>query len=212
MAAVRDRLSLYLVADPAFCRQPLQEVVDEAIAGGVTAVQIRAKALTDREILALVRALQPRCSAAGALLFVNDRVDLALAGGADGVHLGVDDLPISDARQLGGPGFIVGFSPETDDQMIAAVAAGVDYFGVGPVYGTASKSDAGSAIGLETIQRRVRLTDRPVIGIGGITAATAGAVIAQGAVGVAVISAILGASNPRTAAMALATAVREGHP
>lgn len=201
------QLAVYLVADPEQTPLDLPDVVAAALRGGVTAVQLRAKSLTDREQLALARVIRAHCTAFNALFLVNDRVDIALASDADGVHLGVDDLPLADARRLLGPARIVGFSPETDDQAAAASALGADYLGVGPVFGTVSKADAGSAIGLEAVARRAELSRIPIIGIGGITSDNAPDVIAAGAVGVAVVGAILRASDPADAARRLALAV-----
>jgi thiamine-phosphate diphosphorylase len=192
-------LSVYLVADPAHASRDLTSDVEHALAGGVTCVQLRAKHLTDREALSLARVLRTRCHACGALFLVNDRLDLALAAGADGIHLGVDDLPVRDARRLAGDDFIIGFSPETDDQASTAGSEGAHYLGVGPVFGTVSKDDAGDAIGLGTLRRRAQLAGIPIIGIGGISPANAAAVIDAGAVGVAVVGAILRADDPRLA-------------
>ena len=144
----------------------------------------------------------------GVLFLVNDRVDLALAASADGVHLGVDDLPLEDARILGGPDFVVGYSPETDAQTAGAAARGADYLGVGPVFGTATKTDAGAAVGLATITRRSELAGIPIVGIGGVAAETAPEVIAAGACGVAVVSAIAGAADPEAAARHFRTVLR----
>lgn len=204
---LEERLSVYLVADPELATGDFLHTVESALAGGVTAVQLRAKRHTDREILALARAVRERCLAAGALFFVNDRLDLALAAGADGVHLGVDDLPLPEARTIAGPGIIIGYSPETDEQVTQAAEAGADYLGVGPVFGTMSKADAGPRIGLGTIHRRSRLTTLPIIGIGGIGPREAGRVVAAGAVGVAVAGAIMRAGSPQDVAQQIREAV-----
>jgi thiamine-phosphate diphosphorylase len=206
-SALVRHLAVYLVADPDQTQRNLIADVEAALDGGVTCVQLRAKRLSDRETLQLARELARRCYLTGALFVVNDRFDLALAAGAGGVHLGVDDLPLRDARRLAGAGFVIGYSPETDEETLAARANGADYLGIGPVFGTLSKSDAGEAIGLDTIRRRAHLAGIPVIGIGGITAETAPAVIEAGAVGVAVVGAILRASDPRRAAEELSDAV-----
>jgi thiamine-phosphate diphosphorylase len=202
-----EKLSVYLVADPDQTERDLVADVAAALAGGVSTVQLRAKTLTDREIFALGERLLALCQPAGAMFLINDRVDIALALGADGVHLGVDDLPVAAARRIGGPELIIGYSPETDAQAAAAGGLGVDYLGVGPVYGTRSKADAGEAIGLELLAGRVGLAGIPVIGIGSITSANAGDVIRTGAVGAAVIGAILRAGDPHAAAQALRNAV-----
>jgi thiamine-phosphate pyrophosphorylase len=197
-----EKLSLYLVADPSQTTGDFLPAVEAALANGVTAVQLRAKHITDSGMLALARELSQHCRAHNALFLVNDRVDIALASGADGVHLGVDDLPVDDARRLLGPTAVIGFSPETDQQAQDARSHGADYLGVGPVVSTPSKDDAGQPIGLDGLRRRVDLAGIPVIGIGGITPATYADVLATGAVGAAVISAILRAPNPGYAAHA----------
>lgn len=201
------RLAVYLVADPTQTTRNIVDDVESALAGGVTAVQLRAKSLTDREALRLARELAERCDRAGALFVVNDRLDIALAAGAGGVHLGVNDLPVREARRLAGNNFVIGYSPDTDEQTVAARAEGADYLGVGPVFGTVSKPDAGEAVGLGTIRRRAAIAGISIIGIGGITAGTARAVIEAGAVGVAVVGAILRADDPRRAAEELRRAV-----
>ena len=149
------------------------------------------------------------CRNRDAMFLVNDRLDIALAVGADGVHLGVDDLSVESARQVGGDQFVIGYSPETDDQAQLAGLLGATYLGVGPVFGTTSKHDAGEAIGLDTLRRRVALSGLPTVGIGGITAANAGQALAAGACGVAVMSAILGSNEPASAAKALVLAMAE---
>ena len=202
-----DRLRLYLVADPDQTSGDFETAILAALRGGVTSVQLRWKSATDRELFARAATLCSYCRQFGALFFVNDRVDIALASGADGVHLGVDDLPIEAARAVGSPNLIFGFSPETDEQAVAAASRGASYLGVGPVYGTTSKADAGPAIGLNVIGQRAAETTLPIVGIGGISADNALAVIEAGAVGVAVVSAILRATDPERAARALSGAL-----
>jgi thiamine-phosphate diphosphorylase len=196
-------LRVYLVADPDQMSGDLVDAVSRALAGGVTMVQLRAKTRTDRQIVELGRALLPLCRRNGAAFLMNDRVDLALALGADGVHLGVDDLAIEDARRIVPSEFVIGFSPETDDQAAEAAARGANYLGVGPVFGTVSKADAGEAIGLNLLTHRATLSRLPTIGIGGIAPENAASVIDAGACGVAVIGGILRASDPHHAAQAL---------
>ena len=175
-------------------------MIEAALNGGVTAVQLRCKHRPDREVFELARRARALTREHEALFLVNDRVDIALASDADGVHLGVDDLPIEDARRIGGPDFVIGYSPETDAQAQDAAARGADHLGVGPVFGTATKADAGTAIGLQTVTQRADLAGIPIIGIGGITASNARSVIDAGAVGVAVVSAISIQGDPRRAA------------
>jgi thiamine-phosphate diphosphorylase len=204
------RLAVYLVADPDQTERDLVADVVAALAGGVTAFQLREKRLSDRETLALAHAMIEPCRRHGALFLLNDRVDLALAADADGVHLGVDDLPLSDARRLLPPGAVIGYSPDTDEQAADAGHAGANYLGIGPCFATTTKLDAGAAIGPEGFARRARLSGVPCIGIGGITAGNARKVIEAGAVGVAVTGAILRASDPEQAARALVNAVHRG--
>jgi thiamine-phosphate diphosphorylase len=201
------RLAVYLVAAPDQTPRDLIEIVEAALNAGATAVQLRSKRLTDRESLELGLAIGERCRETDALFIVNDRLDLALASGADGVHLGVDDLPLHHACRLAPPGFVIGYSPETDAQTGTAKVEGADYLGVGPVFGTVSKTDAGAAIGVDTIERRAGLAGIPIIGIGGITPDNASIVIDAGAVGVAVVSAILRAPDPVAATRTLVRVV-----
>lgn len=205
-----SRLLLYLVADPDLVDSDLLAMVTEAIEGGVTCVQLRAKGRTDREVERLAGAMAVTCRDRGVLSLVNDRVDIALACGADGVHLGVDDLSIEAARRLGGDRLVVGYSPETDEQAARAVARGADYLGVGPVFATGSKADAGLPIGVDGLRRRITAAGLPAVGIGGITAENASVVTGAGASGVAVVSAISRAAEPRAAARALRAAVVGG--
>lgn len=182
-------------------------MVAAALRGGVTAVQLRCKNSTDREFLELAKSLRDLTSACGALLLINDRLDIALASGADGVHLGVDDLPLDDARQLA-PNLLIGYSPETDIQAQTAASAGASYLGVGPVFGTETKDDAGEAIGLSMLSRRAQSAGIPVIGIGGIRKTNAASVLDAGAVGVAVVSAISMQAHAEPAARSLREALR----
>jgi thiamine-phosphate pyrophosphorylase len=200
-------LAVYLVADPGQTQRDLVDDVDAALCGGVTAVQLRAKHLNDRELFGLAMRIRGLTANREALFFVNDRLDIALATGADGVHLGVDDLPLISARTTAPPDFFIGYSPETDEQAAIAHANGADYLGVGPIFGTTSKADAGDAIGLEALARRVNFAGIPVIGIGGIEVSNSASVIEAGAVGVAVVSAILRTPDPEIAAKQLAELV-----
>lgn len=196
-------LRLYLIADPDHIEGDLVGVVEKAVHGGVSTVQLRAKSLTDCQHLALAIELRELCGHYGVPFLVNDRVDIALASGASGVHLGVSDLPIRSARELGGPNFIIGFSPETDAQLLQSARDGAEYLGIGPVYGTATKADAGPALGIEEFARRCRISPLPVVGIGGITTANTASVISAGARGVAVVSAVLRSPDPGAASRSL---------
>ena len=200
-------LRLYLVVSPDDRPSAdLVDVVTSTIAAGVTCVQLRWKGCTDRELFNLAARFVDVTNSAGIPFIVNDRLDLALAVGADGVHLGVDDLPIDAARELAGTDFIIGYSPETDAQ-IQASDAYVSYLGIGPVFTTSTKLDAGSQLGVNEFARRRALTDLPVVAIGGITERNAAQPIAAGADGIAVVSAILGADDPFAATRVLAQAM-----
>jgi thiamine-phosphate pyrophosphorylase len=211
MGTLAARLSLILVTDERL--PPGRDLVDTvraALRGGAPAIQLRDKLRTPRESVALARALLAETRPAGALLFVNDRVDVALAAGADGAHLGDDDFPLTAARRIVPPGFILGRSADTPEAAMDAREEGADYVGVGPVYGTATKLDAGEAIGTSRIAAVAASVRIPVIGIGGIGAANAMPVIAAGAAGVAVVSAVMLAPDPEAATRAILAAVRLG--
>lgn len=196
-------LRVYLVYDPStVTSMNVYDTIDAVVAGGITALQLRWKTGTDREIVELAKRIGPRLREAGIPFVINDRIDLALAAGADGIHLGVDDLPLDAARQLGGPGFIIGFSPETDEQIVLA-SESASYLGIGPFFATQTKLDAGDALGATEFARRRSLTGLPVVAIGGISASNAGDVLAAGADGVAVASAILASDDPGAATRAL---------
>jgi len=154
------------------------------------AVQLRDKEMSDRDFAELARRIGVACKRAGALFFVNDRVDVAAAVGCDGVHLGVLDLDVADARGILGPDAIIGYSPEGIGDAVAAVDAGADYLGVGPLFGTPSKADAGEPIGTEGLSLYCREAPVPVVAVGGVSADSAASAIAAGAVGVAVMSAV----------------------
>jgi len=201
--SLRDQLRLYLVFDPDVAVGDPLTIVRAALDAGVTMIQLRAKHRTDREILELAAPLRMACRRHRVPFIMNDRLDLALACDADGVHLGVDDLPLIAARRLGGRDFIVGYSPDTDAQARDAAANGASYLGIGPVYATSTKADAGAALGLDEFARRRALTELPVVGIGGIGTGNAAPVIAAGADGVAVVSAIVRQADPAQATRTL---------
>lgn len=208
-AWLRTRLAVYVLTDRRAQRGRSEvEVAAACLRGGATALQLRAKDLPGRELCELGRRLAELCADHGALFVVNDRVDVALACGAGGVHLGQDDLPAAAARRLMGPAPVIGISAATPEEAAAARAAGADYLGVGSVFGTTTKPDAGAPIGTAGLARVVAATELPVVAIGGITAANAPAAIAAGAVGVAAISAVVGAADVTAATRSLACAVR----
>jgi len=185
------------------------EVVAAAIDGGIDVVQLRDKGASARERYETGLRLRELTAEAGVPLIVNDRVDLAAAVDADGVHLGQSDLPASVARERLGASSVVGVSASTVDEAREAEAAGADYLGVGAVYGTASKDvpDEQNGIGTDRIAAVADAVGIPVIGIGGVDASNAGRVVDAGATGVAVLSAITAAEDPAEATAALGEAV-----
>ena len=199
-----EKLRLMVVTDPD-CGpgRAVVDVVRAALRGGAPAIQLRMKDAPAREMTELARAFLAETRAAGALLFVNDRVDVALAAGAHGAHVGQDDLPVAAARGIAPPGFLLGVSAETAELARAAEADGADYVGVGPVYATGSKADAGDAVGVERIAEVAAAVRIPVVAIGGISIANAPPILRAGATGVAVISAVMRAEDPEAAARAL---------
>jgi thiamine-phosphate diphosphorylase len=203
-----DRLAVYYVADPEQTDRDFLSLVDEALSGGVTSLQLRAKQMPGREMYDLAVVLAERCRAAKALFFVNDRVDIAVAADADGVHIGMHDLPLPATRRLVGRKMIVGFSPLAMADVVTAKRDGADYVGLGPVFGTGSKADAQLELGLFALAEQAAAAALPSVGIGGIDVAKAGAVIRAGVDGVAVISAIQGAPNVKHAVESLFLAVK----
>ena len=195
------KLGVYLVTDERLSKgRATAEIVRAAIRGGVDAVQLRGKDLPIREQLTIGRALRTITREAGVLFIVNDRLDLALALDADGVHVGQDDLPADVVRRLVGPEWIVGVSAATIAEARAARDDGADYIGVGPIWGTATKLDAGVAVGPGLIATLKAAVELPMVGIGGIGAGNAAQVIAAGGDGVAVVSAIMSVDDPEAAA------------
>lgn len=201
-------LSLYLIADPAITgAERLPAVVAAAVAGGVTLVQLRAKQATTREMLGLAGRLKAVLDATGVPLIVNDRLDIALAVGAAGLHVGQDDLPAAEARRLLGPEAILGVTARTVAEARAADPALADYLGTGPIRASATKLDTAPPKGVEGFAAARREMPFPVVAIGGIDAGLAGPLIAAGADGLAVGAAICAAADPRAAAAAFATGI-----
>jgi thiamine-phosphate pyrophosphorylase len=203
----RFDLSLYLVTDPEMtARRGLLETVAAAVEGGVTIVQLRQKDGPARQMVEAGRALKALLASRGIPLIVNDRIDVAHAIGADGVHVGQDDLPPAAAREMLGPHAIIGLSLTAGDQM-DTLDASVDYVGLGPIFPTGTKLDAAPALGETAFAALRRRIPRPVVAIGGITLANAAQAIGAGADGIAVVSAICSAADPCASAQALRAAV-----
>ena len=200
----RIEYSLYLVTDRALSRgRATAEIVREAVAGGASCVQLREKHGSSREFLEEAQAVQAVLRGTGVPLIINDRVDIALAIGAEGVHLGQQDLPIAAARRLGPPGWIIGISAESREDAVRAEQAGADYIGVSPVFATPTKTDTAAPLGLEGLRAIRAAVKIPLVAIGGIHGGNARDVIRAGADGLAVVSAIVAADSPREAARAL---------
>lgn len=182
-------------------------VVGAALEAGAPVIQVRAVGLTDRALFDLAAAVVAACRRNRAQCIVNDRVDIALAAGADGVHLGADDLPVEVVRALAGNRLVIGATARTPSAARRLAAAGADYLGIGPVYPTTTKEGLPDPIGVDGLAAVTAATDLPVIAISGITADRIGAVIAAGAYGVAVVGAVSRASEPSAATRALLDAL-----
>lgn len=200
-----DPAALRLVVITDDLRDGVDGLVERALSaerGGATMVQLRLKGLDARTLAAVGSALVAKLTVP---LVVNDRVDVAVVCGAAGVHLGFDDIPVRVARRIAPSNFVIGASVGADAEV--ENGRGADYVGVGPVYATSSKIDAGTAIGVAELARLAALCGRPTVGIGGITAENARAVVDVGAEGVAVIRGVFGLPQPDRAASALRSAI-----
>jgi thiamine-phosphate pyrophosphorylase len=183
-------------------RHDLVDRVAAAVRGGATSVQVRLKTAPPREVVEITRAIM---RAVAVPVIVNDRADIALAAGAAGVHVGEADLPVVAIRRFAPPGFIIGASLGSDAEV--ANAKDADYVGIGPVYGSDSKVDAGDAIGVAGFKRLAALVPQPALAVGGITADRALQITVEGAIGVAVINAIFKAPDPESATREIAAAI-----
>jgi thiamine-phosphate pyrophosphorylase len=196
-------LRLVAITDDAEGRRgTLVDRVAAAVRGGATSVQVRLKSAAPREVVEITRAIMRTVPVP---VIVNDRADIALAAGAAGVHVGEADLPVSAIRRFVPADFIIGASLGSATELPNAKDA--DYVGIGPVYGSDSKSDLGSAIGVEGFKRLAALVEHPAVAVGGITADRALQITVNGAAGVAVINAIFNADDPEGATRAIADAI-----
>lgn len=198
------RAVLYLVCAARPGGRALEDVLAAALAGGVDVVQLRDKRASDDELLGAAAVARRLCDAAGALLILNDRPELVVAAGADGCHVGQDDMTPAEARALAGAGAIVGLS--THSAADIAAAAGADYIGVGPVHATPTKPGR-AAVGLALVRHAAEHATVPFFAIGGIDASNVDAVVAAGASRIAVVRAIAEAADPRAAVAGLRAAV-----
>lgn len=203
-------LAVYLVIGRDFTLgRDLTQLAAQAVAGGVTLVQLREKQASPREFAELARALKAVLAPAHTPLFINDNVEVARIVGAEGVHLGQSDMPVAEARRILGNRVRIGLSVETRQQALDAEPLDLDYLGVSPVFATGSKTDTAAPWGLDGLAWLRAHSRHRLVGIGGINPCNAGDVIRAGADGVAVISAIASASSPREAAAELSRSVRE---
>lgn len=203
-----EDLRLYLVTDrPLSLGRDLEWIVTEAVRGGVTMVQLREKDCDTREFVELAARLKTALSPLGVPLIINDRIDVALAMDADGVHIGQSDMPYDIARKLLGPDKIIGLSVENMDDIRVANALDVDYVGISPVYSTSTKTDTAAPFGLDGLREAVKLSVHPTVAIGGMNARTAADVMDCGTDGIAVVSAIVSADSPYDASMNLKSIV-----
>ena len=186
------------------------EITRLAIAGGADTIQYRQKSGSTREMIEIARNMKRLCSEAGVTFIVNDRLDVAIAAEADGVHLGQDDFPIPMARDLLGEGRIIGGSAATLDEARKCLSEGADYVGFGPVYPTSSKDDAGPVSGIDILKQVVEVIPLPIIAIGGVSAENIPDVMRAGAHGIAVISAVCCQDDPEEATRALYQALNKG--
>ena len=196
-------LRLVAITDDAVDRRAtLVDRVAAAVRGGATSVQVRLKTAPPREVVEITRAIM---SSVSVPVIVNDRADIALAAGAAGVHVGEADLPVTAIRRFAPANFIIGASLGSDAELANAKSA--DYVGIGPVFGSDSKDDAGSAIGVNGFVRLAGMVEVPAVAVGGITADRALQITVHGAAGVAVINSIFRADDPERATREIADAI-----
>ncbi len=202
---------LSLVTDSALANgRSLAGIVAAAVNGGVTLVQLREKTASTRAFIEQARVLKRLLAPLRVPLLINDRIDVALAAGADGAHVGQQDMPVALVRQLLGPAAIIGLSITELGQVRDRDVELADYLGVGPIFAQSTKLNATPPLGLDGLAKVRRATGKPIVAIGGVSAANADAVRSAGADGIAVVSAIMGADDPRAAAAALVSAPKAG--
>ena len=209
MKSDKDTLLLYAVTDRAWTgSQPLARQVEAALQNGATCLQLREKALDPAAFREEARQMALLCGRYGVPLIINDNVEVALACGAAGVHLGQQDMPIAQARRMAGPDLILGASAHTVQEALEAQAAGADYLGVGAVFSTSTKADA-PPLSLTTLREICAAVSIPVVAIGGITETNLLQLTGCGAAGVAVVSAIISAPDPGAATARLVQLARQ---
>lgn len=198
------RFRLYLVTDPALCgSRSVEETCRIALEAGVTALQLRDKSASTRKLIETGRRLKELCRLSRIPFIVNDRVDVAIACDADGIHLGQDDMPVELARNLMGKNVLIGASARTPEEAMAAWEQGADYIAANMIFSTLTKTDLDGPLGFEAIRELKESTPLPLVAIGGIKASNAAEVLAAGADGIAVVSAIMAAEDVREAVESL---------
>lgn len=203
-------LSLYLVTDSSLSLgRPLEYVVEEAVKGGVTMVQLREKTCSSKAFYERAIRLKKCLRPYNIPLIINDRLDIALACDADGLHIGQNDIPYTVARKIFGKNKIIGLSVENIQDAIEANKLDVDYIGISPVFGTPTKTDTAQALGLSGVREITQISRHPSVGIGGINTSNAQDIIHAGAHGISVVSAIMSANNPQQAASQLSEIINE---
>jgi thiamine-phosphate pyrophosphorylase len=202
--------SLYLVTDRGLARgRSTLDIVKAAVSGGVTCVQLREKGCSTLEFIEQALAIKNFLEERKVHLIINDRLDVALAVAADGVHLGQSDMPLEMARKIAGPSMLIGISAESVQDAVEAEKGGADYLGVSPVYATPTKTDTVPPLGLEGLREISKRVEIPLVGIGGLNKSNAAEVIRNGADGVAVVSAIVAADDPGASAINLKQIIDE---
>ncbi len=202
--------SLYLITDRCLTEgRPLVDVVRAVLDGGIKAVQLREKDLGSREMYLLALELRELTYEYGAKLFINDRVDIAMSVRADGVHLGVGSIPVAEARKLAGPNLLIGYSSHSTDEARRAEADGANFVTFGPVYQTPSKVSYGEPLGGLALKEVCQSLFIPVFALGGIKPANVAQVLSCGAAGIALISAIIGAVDPKKETVSLLKTIEE---
>ena len=208
---MRLDLSLYLVTDPELCAaHGVEQTVLAAVRGGVSVVQLRDKHASDAEMIPLARRLKAALAGSGVPLIINDRLEVALASRADGLHIGQDDGEVADARAALGPDTILGLSVQTHEQLARLDAGRLDYLGLGPVFATATKQDHAAPLGVDGLAALAAASPLPTVAIGGLKVEHIEAVRRAGADGLAVVSAICGTPDPEAAARRFSAANATG--
>jgi thiamine-phosphate pyrophosphorylase len=203
-----ERVRIYLITDAAPCSQPIERFLREAIAGGVGMVQLRERGMSDARLLEVAARCAQICRAENIPFIVNDRVDIALACGADGVHLGQDDMPIPSVRSMAGDNFIIGLSTHSPEQIEEAATLAPDYIGVGPIHETPTK-EGRKAVGVQLVSYASQHAAQPCFAIGGLDPTNVAEVVRAGAHGVSVLRWVGQAVDPMAAVRELLERIEE---